>query len=399
MWYEQGTPVAFFVGDPAEPFGADLKRLEEPAYLEGFLPVVNIMYRAKNETYNEEIFAPVDTKLAASGTSFVRFSLARGESSPGTVEARVDPKGPLTATEGALLDKDGNCCVAFSSAWSWDVDRKSLTAHLKGQETAELAIFTKPAKEKLAITGARFDNERNDCINLWNRFLAEGASMKTPETIVNDAWRSMLIGNYMIAVGDRLNYSAGNAYDKLYEGECGDTLRSLMLFGHLDERPQCSGRCCDFDRQATRFHVAGHKLQLLAHYYWVTRDAEYRSRLTSRCGGRRSTSFSPAANRERPAAEGPLRRRHRRASLLAQLERQLLARPARRGRGARRHGRQRRSRRSFATRPPSFRKAILDAVDKSERRDTKPPFIPIALLADEPAHDPLTATRRAATTT
>ena len=29
----------------------------------------------------------------------------------------------------------------------------------------------------------------------------------------------------------------------------------------------------EFNRQATRFHVAGHKLQLLAHYYWVTRDA------------------------------------------------------------------------------------------------------------------------------
>jgi hypothetical protein len=40
-----------------------------------------------------------------------------------------------------------------------------------------------------------------------------------------------------------------------------------------------------------------------------------------------------------------------------------------------------------------FRKALLDAVAKSVRRDTKPPFIPIALLGDEEAHDPLTATR------
>ena len=31
MWYEQGVPVAFFVGDAAEPFGADLARLEGPA--------------------------------------------------------------------------------------------------------------------------------------------------------------------------------------------------------------------------------------------------------------------------------------------------------------------------------------------------------------------------------
>jgi hypothetical protein len=40
-----------------------------------------------------------------------------------------------------------------------------------------------------------------------------------------------------------------------------------------------------------------------------------------------------------------------------------------------------------------YRRAILAAVERSERRDTQPPFIPISLLSDEPAHDPLTATR------
>jgi hypothetical protein len=35
----------------------------------------------------------------------------------------------------------------------------------------------------------------------------------------------------------------------------------------------------------------------------------------------------------------------------------------------------------------------LKAADQSIRKDSQPPFIPVALLADEPAHDPLTATR------
>src|SRR5262249_8625794 len=47
----------------------------------------------------------------------------------------------------------------------------------------------------------------------------------------------------------------------------------------------------------------------------------------------------------------------------------------------------------LAAEAAAFRQAILEAVSKSERKDTTPPFIPIALLADEPAHDPLTATR------
>ena len=41
----------------------------------------------------------------------------------------------------------------------------------------------------------------------------------------------------------------------------------------------------------------------------------------------------------------------------------------------------------------SYRAAILKAVDRSERRDAKPPFIPISLLAGEEAYDRLTATR------
>src|SRR5439155_5866218 len=98
---------------------------------------------------------------------------------------------------------------------------------------------------------------------------------EVPEPLVNDAWRSLVIGNYLLAVGDRMHYSAGNAYDHLYEAECGDATRALMLYGQTKDAARMVGPLLDFNRQATRYHVAGHKLQLLAHYYRVTRDAEY----------------------------------------------------------------------------------------------------------------------------
>ena len=170
--------------------------------------------------------------------------------------------------------------------------------------------------------------------------------METPETIVNDAWRSTLIGIYMTAVDDRLHYSAGNAYAKLYEGECGDTLRSIMLFGHLDDAPAMLKPLLEFDRQDTRFHVAGHKLQLLAYFYWLTRDAEDGPRLRAAVAAVGRPHSQQPRTRDRAVAERQLRRRHRRASLLAQFERQLLARPSRCGRHARRHGSKRRSRKA-----------------------------------------------------
>jgi hypothetical protein len=48
MWYEQGTPVKFFVGKEAEPFGADLTRLSDPTYVYNFVPEVLISYRSKS---------------------------------------------------------------------------------------------------------------------------------------------------------------------------------------------------------------------------------------------------------------------------------------------------------------------------------------------------------------
>src|SRR5205823_8581735 len=109
----------------------------------------------------------------------------------------------------------------------------------------------------------------------WQQTLDRGVNLEVPEPIVQNAWRACVVGNEMMAVGDRMHYSAGNAYDHLYEGECGDATRALMLFGQIADARRFLGPLLDFPRQDTRFHVAGHKLQLLAHYYLVTRDKEY----------------------------------------------------------------------------------------------------------------------------
>ena len=40
-----------------------------------------------------------------------------------------------------------------------------------------------------------------------------------------------------------MHYSAGNAYDHLYEAECGDAVRSLLLFGQIADARKMSARC------------------------------------------------------------------------------------------------------------------------------------------------------------
>ena len=178
---------------------------------------------------------------------------------------------------------------------------------------------------------------------------------------------------------------AGNAYDHLYEAECGDAVRSLLLFGHVADARQMVGPLLDFNRQATRFHVAGHKLQLLAHYYWVTRDKDYLAR---------PAKWEPVVDvhprqpqdRQRPAAEGQLRRRHEHAGVLAELERRVLARPAGHGRRARRPRRGGERRPSCARRPR--RSARRSSTRWPRACAAKEKFVPVALFGDEAAARP-----------
>jgi hypothetical protein len=291
-----------------------------------------------------------------------------------------------------VLNEMGESIIAFSPQWEWEADRSTLVARLRDTQTAELAIFTKPAKAGSVISSTVFDEEKQACIRTWQEFLDRSIQLETPEEIVNQAWRAALIGNLMIAAGDRLHYSAGNAYAKLYEGECGDTLRSLMLYGHDEAAPAMLRPLLEFDRRDTRFHVAGHKLQLLAHFYWLSRDSKtireyeplWRQAVQLILNSRETeTGLLPKDN-----YAGDIKTQVYSLNSNANCWRGLRDVAAMLDDMGQRD--EAMELRQVAT---EYRRAILEAVDRSERRDTQPPFIPIALLADEPAHDPLTATR------
>jgi hypothetical protein len=327
----------------------------------------------------------------------VRFSLGEsgthgGATGNARIAARIASDSPLRAENGEVLNDRGQSLVAFDGAWRWNAERNELTAEPRAGQGCDLAIFTKPAAAGQSVSNESFDEQQRRCIAAWTELLEGSVHLETPEPIVNDAWRAMLIGTLMTAVGDRLHYSAGNAYAKLYEGECGDTLRSVMLFGQVEEAPALLKPLLEFNRQDTRFHVAGHKLQLLAYFYRLTEDAA-----TVR-------AYEPLW---RPSVDLILSSREADSGLLPKdnyagdVKTQVysLNSNANCWRGLRDvaamlhdMGEEAESQRLQRV-ASEYRRAILEAAARSERLDTKPPFIPVALLSDEPAHDPLTATR------
>jgi hypothetical protein len=336
--------------------------------------------------YSQEAFAPVRGPLADHGAVFIRFG---GRLLVRPITARVGTGGKFSAADGTVLDEKGNAVVRYGPGWAWDADKSELTAKVGNGGKTELIVFTKPI-EKPPKEFPSFDDERRSCIEAWKSLLARGSSFDIPEPIVHNAWRSLVVGNFLIAVGDRMHYSAGNAYDHLYEGECGDTVRSLMLVGQTADARKMVGPLLDFNRQATRFHVAGHKLQLLAHYYWVTRDKEYLRENRKR--------WEPVIEfiRESRKTDNRLLPKDRYAGDIAEQVYSLNSNAAC-WRGLRDMAAvlddlgERDKAAELFKEASDFRKVILDAATKSEDKLAK--FIPISLLANEKPHDPLTATR------
>jgi hypothetical protein len=225
---------------------------------------------------------------------------------------------------------------------------------------------------------------------VWKKLVQRGMKLEVPEAVVNNAWRSLVVGNFLVAVGDRMHYSAGNAYDHLYEAECGDATRALLLYGFTGDARKMVGPLLDFNRDATRYHVAGHKLQLLAHYYWVTRDAAYLRD--------KEAVWKPVVEfirTSRKTDNGLLPRDNYAGDIKQQVY--ALNSNADCWRGLRDMAAvlddmgQRERAKELADEARAFRKAILDAVARSEDRDAR--FIPNALLGDEKPYDTLTATR------
>jgi hypothetical protein len=387
MWKQAGTPVAFFVGEKGEAFGANVEQLDGPRYHAGYLPRVRVSYTYNGSVYEQDAFTGVTGDVADHGAVYVRFTLQK---KAGRVTARVGGKQPYTADAGVVRDEKGLAVVRFDERWKWDERTGTLTAELKEGAFADLVVFTRPVEEvpknlrdHLAAWVA--------CLKEWNGHLARGARFDIPEPVVENAWRALVVGNSVIAVGDRMHYSAGNAYDHLYEAECGDAVRSMMLFGHTSDARRMVGPLLDFDRKATRFHVAGHKLQLLAHYYWVTRDKEYIEQ--SRAKWEPVVKF---VRDSRKTNNGLLPK----DNYAGDVNRQVYSLNSNSAcwRGLRDVAAvledigEKDTATELRKEAEAFRKAILDAAGKSVRAKEK--FVPVALLADEPAHDPLTATRQ-----
>ncbi|HWF18476.1 MAG TPA: hypothetical protein VG754_04385, partial [Verrucomicrobiae bacterium] len=395
-WNDFSAPALFRVGNDELAFGEYLQRLDGPKFADGWLPIVQFTYHHGAGEYFQETFASVEPSLASNAVSLTRFTYKAREKdeSNGRMVVRFDTQEPLKAEQGRILNGKGEVLAWFDSKWKWMAGRRVLEATLKNGAQAAIAVSTIPSSATIAspLDSGGFDAQRQQCVETWSGILNRGMNIEVPEPYVNNAWRSLLVANFALINGDKMYYSAGNGYDKLYEQEGGEAALALMQYGYEDDMRRLLPPLLDFTRKGLEFHQAGHKLDDICQYYWQTRDANFVNELRPRwqkevdrlanhrsdanglypreqyCGDIATPVFSMNSN-----AKG-WRALRDSAALLDALGDKTEAEHLRKI-------------------CDDFRKDILAAADKSVRKDSDAAFVPNALLGEEQPYDFITATK------
>jgi hypothetical protein len=388
---EAGTPVHVRVGPGGEPFGGDLDRLDGPHAADGWLPIYRLQYTVGGDHYGEEAFAAADEPLAAAGAVVARFTFP--EVNRGRINLWFEHGTEvLTGRGGLVKDKAGKVLAAFDDSWEWNPARGLLLSRSDHAASGYVTIFTKPVDAAPAAGEDFYKRQRDLCEHRWRNILAAGTNVEVPEPYVNDAWRSLIVGTYAIISGDRLNYSAGNQYARIYAHESGEALRSMVVFGHGADLTRTVRPLFVYRRANIEYHDAAFKLRLLADTYFITRDAAlvrdleplWRKEIDLILNARDPiTGLLP---REKYCSDIDTRIRSNNAN--ANCWRGL------RDMGLVLHeiGEHEQAQR-LATIAAEYRKIVLAAIDKSMVRSVNPPFVPIAMDGEEPVPEPITGTR------
>ena len=404
-WNDPGVPFTFRVGPDELIFGTFRERTSEPTLAEGYLPIAEVRYehispvqsegavpltqvrpQRTPEIYRVEAFASTDPALAGNGVVFVKFSLAQGTA--GTITVTLDDRTPVTFSAGNLRNEKGELLATFDPAWKWE--RQRATAKLSANNSATLAIATKPLG--VAALTVEYDAQRVACVATWKSLLAGAMHVATPEPLVNDAWRHLLVQNFQLIRGDRMHYSAGNQYDQIYEAEGSDAALALLQWGYAADMRRLIGPLLDFTRKGLEYHQAGFKIADVCRTYWQTRDADFVRTLRPRW---EKEARRLVENRTGPHGLFPAERYAGDISTPAQSVnvnanafralRDLSAVLAEIGETA--------EAARYAAVAREIRATVLAAIAQSARRETTPPFVPIALFGNEPAHTPIIRSR------
>jgi hypothetical protein len=300
----------------------------------------------------------------------------------------------MRATKPPEKKPTGQVLALVHPGWITNPGRGAVIAPMKTGQSVYLAIFTKkvdPDELKLTLTPDEYAKQRATCVKTWNDILDAGAKFETPETVVNNAWRSEVIMNYMLTAGDEMHYSACNQYDGIYIGEGGDTIFGLGLYGHPKDAERLEPAQFKSQRKGLEFHRAAFKLQMLCKCYHLDPDPDFvraleplwQKEIDIILKGRESSTGMLPKEQYCGDVHTYVYSLNSNANCWRALrDMSILCEET---------GRTEQAQQLAAT-AAEYRKVILDALDKAIDKRVDPPFVPVALSGEEDPHVPIWGT-------
>ncbi|MFB3814526.1 MAG: hypothetical protein ACE14L_10475 [Terriglobales bacterium] len=290
-WAVGDTHLWVMVGPNDELFGLDENRQGTPAYEDGHLPVFRVEYTADGVVYEETVL--VHQMIADYRSPFIdepgmaAYIRITAKTGPGSVafELQAPPAGygfpiaPGGFRGDRWTDEHNNVFAWFSPGGTFDFEKNIVRFRLKKGESVYVVM---PHERQMAGTQVRanrqhFEQARASVIANWKKELASGAQVKVPEKLVEDAYRSLLIGNWQVTVGDELPYGMFSYYQGNGYAEALQTIAPFIEYGYFAEARRFIQPILEYPLSDTGvgLHVAANRLELASYYYALSGDAEF----------------------------------------------------------------------------------------------------------------------------
>lgn len=258
----------FLAGD--ERVGSDLDRLGEQVLADGFLPILQMSYEAKDGARFEiESFVgrPAGT---VSTVSYLKVRVVPG-AGPTTFVVRVAAEVAGLEARDATVVRGDRVYVAHDGSGTFD--GKAVVFDCIDERTIHFAVWTRPARaERTTIDAAHYEAARAEVATYWRDLLNRGGSIEVPEPLVMDAARNLLLQN--LVLGHR--YSTGNHYDMTFLMEGAEAIEPLLWFGFVEQyRDKLNELLWLTNGGGTDWYEHwewGTKLAAAAGYTWFTGD-------------------------------------------------------------------------------------------------------------------------------
>jgi hypothetical protein len=150
--------------------------------------------------------------------------------------------GRCMASDGRIRDLQGATILACSDPKSiFDESKQRLTQRIDLKPEESVSVYFKvpylpdSAHRVQVPTDESFRSAHAKVRKFWEELLAKGMQIETPEPPINHVWRALLAQNFILADGARFTYGSGLRYnDSFYPVENGFGANDFAFYGFGD---------------------------------------------------------------------------------------------------------------------------------------------------------------------